>query len=128
MLAAPLPRSHDAPQQGKNCGDVSKTKMVTLVYARLSQRPAQAVSDQIVQFYISLSSIKATRPPPAVSDCHFLPPSRCHTVVLVKAAPSEITQLPVHAERCSSLILEDGLMLFQKVLPCCAFGFRSLIC
>lgn len=49
------------------------------------------------------------------------------TLILVQAAPCEITRLPVRAKRHLSLILGDGLMLFQKVLPCCAFGFCYLI-
>lgn len=53
-----------------------------------------------------------------------LPMSRC---VSVRAAPSELPQLPVPAKRFLSLTLDRGLMLFQKVLPRCAFGVYYLI-
>lgn len=81
-----------------------------------------------------MESCSSTHPsaPSAPAGLPLLPiPAGSHlrpnvTLILVQAAPSEITQLPVHAKRHLSLILGDGLTLFQKVLPCCAFGFCYL--
>lgn len=121
MCCVPRPGSHHVPEQRKDCAAVSKAQKVTLV----CKRAAQAVSDGILQFtHPSAPSAPAGLPLlPVPAGSHLRPNV---TLILVQAAPSEISQLPVHAKRHLSLILGDGLTLFQKVLPCCAFGFCYL--
>lgn len=125
---APLPGSHDVPDQGKNCVGAGKAKKVTLLCARPSQETGTGhvrSNHPVPHFPHFPQNHRETSCSLSLPVVSYLHPNV--TLFLVKAAPSEITQLPVHAKRYLSLILEDGLMLFQKVLPCCAFGFHYLI-
>lgn len=101
--------------------------------------PQQAGIVGVSKAQVTPSQVKSNRPVPAshpskqsgkllLPVLEFLPSVPVSRCVSVQAAPSELPQLPVPAKRSLSLTLDSGLMLFQRVLPCCAFGLHYLIC
>lgn len=99
--------------------------------------PQQAGTVGVSRAQVTASQVRSNRAVPASSIrtgklllpvLESFPPCQGHAVSLYKAAPSQLPQLPVPAKRYLSLTLDSGLMLFQKVLPCCAFGLHYLIC
>lgn len=82
---------------------------------------------QVKPFSSSLASIRTARRA-AVPVLELLPSVPGSACVPVQAAPSQLPQLPVPAKRYLSLTLDSGLMLLQKVFPCCALRLHYSIC